>query len=52
LYHLINHRYEYMKKTIITSNYTLEELEQRLNDQRITSRINRMCKIEEKTNVY
>jgi len=52
LYHLINHRYEYMKKTIITSNYTLEELEKRLQDQRITSRINRMCKIEVKTKAY
>ena len=48
LYHLVNHRYEYMKKTIITSNYDLQELEKLLNDQRITSRINRMCNTEEK----
>lgn len=46
LYRLINHRYEYMKKTIITSNLSLEELEIKLNDQRITSRINRMCVLE------
>jgi DNA replication protein DnaC len=49
LYHLINHRYEYMKKTIITSNLSLEDLEEKLGDQRITSRINRMCAIEHKT---
>jgi DNA replication protein DnaC len=48
LYRLINHRYEYMKKTIITSNLSLEELEKKLNDQRITSRINRMCVLEYK----
>jgi DNA replication protein DnaC len=48
LYLIINRRYENMKKTIITSNFTLEELAARLNDDRITSRIERMCKIEEK----
>jgi DNA replication protein DnaC len=48
LYYLINYRYEYKKKTIITSNYSLKEAEDILQDQRITSRINRICKIEEK----
>jgi DNA replication protein DnaC len=48
LYYLINHRYDYMKKTIITCNCSLEQLEKKLGDQRITSRINRMCEIEEK----
>jgi len=48
LYRLINHRYEFMRKTIITSNLSLEELEIKLNDQRITSRINRMCVLEYK----
>ena len=52
LYYLINHRYEYMKKTIITSNYSLQELEKRMNDQRITSRINAMCIIEEKKRTW
>jgi DNA replication protein DnaC len=48
LYLIINRRYEHMKKTIITSNCTLEELATRLNDDRIPSRIERMCKLEEK----
>jgi DNA replication protein DnaC len=48
LYRLINYRYEYMKLTIITSNLSLSEIEEKLGDQRITSRIDRMCKIEEK----
>ena len=48
MYHLINHRYEYIKTTIITSNKTLPELEVLLGDQRITSRIDRMCKSIEK----
>lgn len=43
LYYLINHRYEYLKKTIITSNLSLPELEEKLQDQRIISRIDRMC---------
>lgn len=41
IYHLINYRYENMKKTIITSNYNLAELEEILQEQRITSRISR-----------
>jgi DNA replication protein DnaC len=48
LYLIINRRYESMMKTIITSNFSLDELAVRLNDDRITSRIERMCKIEEK----
>jgi DNA replication protein DnaC len=43
VYYLINYRYEYLKTTIITSNKDLYELEKMLGDQRITSRINRMC---------
>lgn len=43
LYYLINHRYEYLKPTIFTSNKGLPELEDFLGDQRITSRIDRMC---------
>lgn len=52
LYYLINYRYEYNKKTIITSNYSLQEAEEILHDQRITSRINRMCVIEEKMRIW
>lgn len=48
IYHLINYRYENMKKTIITSNFSLSKLEEILQDQRITSRINRSYKIIEK----
>lgn len=42
LYLVINHRYEYLKKTIITSNKSLEELADMFGDDRITSRIERM----------
>lgn len=45
LYILINRRYENMKKTIITSNFTLEQLAEKLGDDRIPSRIQGMCKM-------
>lgn len=48
LYQIINARYENLGKTIITCNHSLDQLEIRLADQRITSRIDRMCKIVEK----
>ena len=41
IYALINYRYEHMLKTIITCNYDLEQLEEVLKEQRITSRIRR-----------
>lgn len=44
LYLLINYRYEYLKPTIIVSNFGLEELTERLDDDRIPSRIEGMCK--------
>lgn len=47
-YFLINYRYENLKDTIITSNLSLEELATNWHDDRITSRISRMCKIAEK----
>jgi DNA replication protein DnaC len=49
LYILINRRYENQKKTIITSNFSLEELSKRLGDDRISSRIQGMCKLIEKS---
>lgn len=45
LYLLINRRYEWMRPTIITSNISLEEMATMLGDDRITSRIFRMCEI-------
>lgn len=45
LYHLVNHRYEYLLKTILTCNHSLQELETMLQDQRITSRISRSYQI-------
>lgn len=51
LYRLINHRYEYKKDTIITSNKSLKELAELFGDDRITSRIERMCKIVKKKKV-
>lgn len=51
LYLIINHRYDWMKKTVITSNLSLVELAETFRDNRITSRIERMCgKIIEKRN--
>jgi DNA replication protein DnaC len=48
LYNIINYRYENLKKTIITSNFSLDEIAEAFNDNRITRRIERMCIIEEK----
>ncbi len=45
LYLLIDRRYENMKHTIFTSNHTLDQLSEKFGDFRITSRIERMCKI-------
>jgi DNA replication protein DnaC len=45
LYLIINHRYEYLKPTIFTSNYTLDQIAEKLNDDRLPSRINSMCKV-------
>ena len=44
LYLIIDHRYRSMRETFITSNLTLDQLSERLND-RIASRIAEMCKI-------
>jgi DNA replication protein DnaC len=49
LYLIINRRYENLKKTIITSNLSLSELANSLEDDRISSRIRRMGKVFEKT---
>lgn len=50
LYNILNYRYEYMKKTIITSNKSIQELSEQFGDDRITSRIQRMCEIVKKKN--
>ena len=43
LYLLIDRRYENMKTTIFTSNHSLEDIAKKFGDDRITSRIERMC---------
>ena len=43
LYSIIDHRNNWLKKTIFTSNLSLEEASIVLGDTRITSRIERMC---------
>jgi len=48
LYLLINFRYENLLPTVITSNLDLNELTDLLDDDRITSRINRMSHITRK----
>ena len=45
LYIIINRRYDNMKKTVFTSNFSLGELAERLGDERLTSRIQHMCVI-------
>jgi len=49
LYSLINYRYENQRKTIITSNNSLNTIATVFGDNRITSRIERMCTVLEKT---
>lgn len=45
LYLIINSRYENMLTTVITSNQTLSELAEKMEDDRLTSRIAGMCSI-------
>jgi len=52
LYSIIDHRYNYFKRTVITSNLSLRELAQVLGDSRITSRIDRMCKVIQCKKIY
>jgi DNA replication protein DnaC len=49
LYLLVDRRYESMKHTIFTSNLSLDEIAEKFGDNRITSRIERMCKDYHKT---
>lgn len=44
-YLLINHRYEHILPTVFTSNLSLEELDDKMDDSRIPSRIMRMCEV-------
>ena len=46
LYIIINNRYENGNLTIITSNLSLDALAEKLDDDRIPSRIKQMCKIQ------
>lgn len=45
LYLIINHRYEEDKQTIFTSNFNLEQIAEKNNDERITRRISDWCSI-------
>lgn len=45
LYLIIDHRYSEMKTTVLTSNLSLQQLEEKLKDDRIPSRIRGMCEI-------
>lgn len=42
-YQIINHRYENYKQTIFTSNFSLEQLPEKMNDERIPRRIHAIC---------
>ncbi len=46
LYLIVNERYEDLKTTIFTSNLSLDELANRLGNDRIPSRIQAMCSIQ------
>lgn len=52
LYLLIDRRYENMKLTIYTSNLSLSEIADKFGDDRIPSRIERSCKLIERTEQY
>lgn len=45
LYSIISHRYEEDKLTIFTSNFNLDQLAEKNNDERITRRISDWCRI-------
>jgi DNA replication protein DnaC len=45
LYLIVNYRYEFLKTTIFTSNLSLDQLAEKLEDDRIPSRINAMCDV-------
>jgi DNA replication protein DnaC len=50
LYLIVNYRYDFLKKTIFTSNLSLQEVAKIYGDDRITSRIDRMCVVFQKIN--
>jgi len=52
LYLLIDRRYEFLLPTIFTSNHSLDEIADKFGDDRITSRIRRMCKTIRKTKSF
>lgn len=50
LFHIINHRYDSLLPTIITSNLNLNDLAELFGDDRITTRIERMGLVSKKQN--
>ncbi len=45
LYSIINYRYEHLKPVIVTCNYSLNEMANELNAERVASRLGAMCKV-------
>ncbi len=45
LYSIINYRYEYLKPVIVTCNYSLNEMANELNAERVASRLGAMCNV-------
>ena len=52
LYMLINRRYDNMDPMIITSNYSLSELQEQMKDDRIPSRLYEICDVIEQKHQY
>lgn len=42
LYNIVNYRYENLKNTVFTSNYSIDDLAENMRDQRIARRVNEM----------
>jgi DNA replication protein DnaC len=51
LFQLINYRHLHKKKTLITSNFSLNQLVDKLGDDRISSRLQQSCIIIEKSGI-
>lgn len=51
LYLILNYRYENLLPTCFSSNISLEDIQRAFSDERIPSRIERMCKVLRKKNL-
>ena len=52
LYYVVNYRYENLLPTIYTSNFSLPEIVEQLQDERLVKRIGVSCQIVEKKKIY